>query len=61
MTLYYLHGSGGPVLVSMRQPLSILIIDDDPDDLTVLQSILAGAERWNMVVARSAVEALPLT
>ena len=41
--------------------MSLLIIDDDPDDLTVLQSILAGAERWNMVVARSAEEALPLT
>src|SRR5258705_5543594 len=58
MTMNYVHGSGGPVLVSLRQPMSILIIDDDPDGLTVLQSILAGAERWNMVVARSAEEAL---
>ena len=38
--------------------MRILIIDDDPDNLTVLQSILAGAERWNVVIARSADEAL---
>lgn len=38
--------------------MSILIIDDVPDDLNALQSILAGAERWNIVLARSAEEAL---
>jgi PleD family two-component response regulator len=37
--------------------MSLLIIDDDPDDLTVLQSILA-AGRWSFVVARTAEEAL---
>jgi diguanylate cyclase (GGDEF)-like protein len=38
--------------------MSILIIDDVPDDLNALESILAGAARWNIVVARSAEEAL---
>ncbi|HXI43404.1 MAG TPA: diguanylate cyclase [Bryobacteraceae bacterium] len=38
--------------------MSILIIDDDPDDLDVLQSILAGTERWNIAAARSTEEAL---
>jgi len=38
--------------------MSILIIDDVPEDLNALQSILAGAGRWSIVVARSAEEAL---
>jgi CheY-like chemotaxis protein len=38
--------------------MSILIIDDVPDDLNVLQSILAGAEHWKILVARSTEEAL---
>ena len=38
--------------------MSILIVDDDRDNLTVLQSILAGTGRWNIVVAQNAEEAL---
>jgi diguanylate cyclase (GGDEF)-like protein len=38
--------------------MSILIVDDVPDDLTVLQSILTGTRRWNVAVARNAEEAL---
>jgi len=38
--------------------MSILIIDDDPDDLAVLQSILAGTGRWDIAAARSTEEAL---
>ena len=41
--------------------MSILIIDDVPEDLNALQSILAGAWHWSIMVARSAEEALPLT
>ena len=38
--------------------MSILIIDDVRDDLNALQSMLVGAQRWNIVVARSTEEAL---
>ncbi len=38
--------------------MSILIFDDVPDDLAVLQHILAGARRWDIAVARNAGEAL---
>lgn len=38
--------------------MSILIIDDVPNDLTALQSILTGARRWDVAVARNAGEAL---
>ncbi len=38
--------------------MSILIIDDVPDDLAVLQSILAETGRWNVAVARNAEEAI---
>src|SRR5258708_19488545 len=38
--------------------MSILIIDDLPADLDVLQTILAETQRWNVAVERSAEEAI---
>jgi diguanylate cyclase (GGDEF)-like protein len=38
--------------------MSILIVDDAPDDLDLLKTILTEARRWEIVAARSGEEAL---
>jgi len=38
--------------------MSLLIVDDVPDDLDALRSVLTGVRRWEIAIARNAEEAL---